>query len=162
MIMDQKPHILMIEDHQDTADMVKSTLEVYGYEVTIVSAGEEGMKVLRGTKVVDLVILDYMLPDQNGVEILSHISQDPKLHHTKVILSSAAMPEERLWWKQLGGDHLRALVKECVGKPYGMDDMLSAIRRVLGQAVPSGGKPSGSAVLDGLSEEIPEPMPISE
>ena len=70
-----KPKILIIEDDEMTALVERSTLEVAGYRVDDVREGYVGLDRLQGTD-YDLVVLDYMLPDLRGDEVLERIGRE--------------------------------------------------------------------------------------
>ena len=61
--------ILVVEDKESMALMLKETLELEGYEVVIASDGAEGIKNVKENK-VDLVLTDLKLPKKNGLDVL--------------------------------------------------------------------------------------------
>ena len=61
--------ILVVEDKDSMAQMLKETLELDGYEVVIARDGAEGIKFIRENK-VDLVLTDLRLPKKDGIEVL--------------------------------------------------------------------------------------------
>ena len=68
--MSNKKKILVIDDEPYFLDLVKDLLEYEGYEVITASNGEDGLKILRNT-LVDVVLLDIMMPKMNGFEFLN-------------------------------------------------------------------------------------------
>lgn len=81
--------ILCVEDDHFIADMYAHALEKAGFDVTVISNGAEALKELKQT-VYDVVLLDIMLPDKTGVEILNEL-RGPKgegLPHTKIIVTT--------------------------------------------------------------------------
>ena len=64
--------IMVVEDDQDLAEMLGIVLNGAGYEVDLVSRGDEAMDVFRAQK-PDLVLMDVMLPGIDGVEIVRQI-----------------------------------------------------------------------------------------
>lgn len=79
--------ILLIEDEQLIADMYADTLEEEGFEVTIIGDGQAGLEAAQ-TGNYDLVLLDLMLPNVTGLEILK-ILRDP-------IISPNFTPDHRI------------------------------------------------------------------
>ena len=69
--------ILVIEDENSIASFVKSSLESQMYIVDVASDGEQGALLSR-TGNYDIIILDYLLPHKNGLEILKEIRRDQK------------------------------------------------------------------------------------
>jgi DNA-binding response OmpR family regulator len=81
--------ILCVEDDHFIADMYAHALKKAGYDVTVISNGAEALNELKQT-VYDVVLLDIMLPDKTGVEILNEL-RGPKgegLPHTKIIVTT--------------------------------------------------------------------------
>lgn len=81
--------IAIIEDEADIRDMYKIKLELGGYEVVSADNGTDGLKLIKSEK-PDLVLLDILMPDKDGYEVLEEIkkSNDPKLKLTPVIVIS--------------------------------------------------------------------------
>ncbi|HYE91427.1 MAG TPA: response regulator, partial [Terriglobales bacterium] len=65
--------ILVVEDERDLALGLRANLEVEGYDVAVANTGEDGLREARATPAPDLVILDLMLPDIDGYEVLSRL-----------------------------------------------------------------------------------------
>ncbi len=66
------PKILCIEDDHFIADMYARSLQKAGYDVDVIANGVEGLKAAK-ENVYDVVLLDIMLPDKSGVEILEEL-----------------------------------------------------------------------------------------
>jgi len=79
--------ILIIEDHATDAAISKEVLEKEGFEVEVVSSGEEGAKKALEIK-PDLVLLDLVLPGIDGFEVCRRIKKEAALHRTIVIILS--------------------------------------------------------------------------
>lgn len=83
--------ILMIEDDPSIADMYRFQLEHDGYHVTVATTGELGLSSLSGAA-PDIVLLDLLLPDQSGFELLAALNQRLPNHPPVVILSNYGEP----------------------------------------------------------------------
>lgn len=83
--MDQKQKILLVEDDAFIRDLFHGELERAGFAVESFEKGEEGFAALQKHP-FDLFLLDIMLPDTNGLEILKRVKTDPHLNSTKVVL----------------------------------------------------------------------------
>lgn len=81
--------ILCVEDDHFIADMYAHALKKAGYDVNVISNGEEALNELKQT-VYDVVLLDIMLPDKTGVEILNELRgpNGDGLPHTKIIVTT--------------------------------------------------------------------------
>lgn len=81
--------ILIIDDERDILDSIATLLEVEGHETVKAINGKDGIKSLSHNK-YDLVIIDVMMPDKSGVEVLSKMRHEPENSKTPVILISAS------------------------------------------------------------------------
>lgn len=84
-------HVLMIEDDPSIADMYRFQLEHDGYRVTVATTGELGLSSLSGAA-PDIVLLDLLLPDQSGFELLAALNDRLPNHPPVVILSNYGEP----------------------------------------------------------------------
>ena len=84
-------HVLMIEDDPSIADMYRLQLEHDGYRVTVATTGELGFSSLAGAA-PDIVLLDLLLPDQSGFELLAALNDRLPNHPPVVILSNYGEP----------------------------------------------------------------------
>ena len=76
--------ILLIEDDHSLAKMLSQSLEEKGYTVTLADNGKTGFKKAKDRP--DLILLDIMLPDEDGTEILKRIKADEKINDIPVIV----------------------------------------------------------------------------
>src|SRR3954471_12590066 len=74
-------HILIIKDDEKIARVIQLELEYAGYIVSIAYTGREGLSVLEKEE-IDLVLLDVMIPELNGMEVLRRIRQ----HNNEIIV----------------------------------------------------------------------------
>ncbi|PIY95465.1 MAG: response regulator [Candidatus Kerfeldbacteria bacterium CG_4_10_14_0_8_um_filter_42_10] len=72
-----KKRVLIIEDEVALLYALQSKLSIEGFEAEAVSTGKEGLKLLQEKK-YDLLILDIILPDTDGFEILKQVKENPK------------------------------------------------------------------------------------
>ena len=83
-----KKVILTIDDEEHILDLLEYNLEKGGYDVLRAETGEKGLAVMK-TMQVDLVLLDYMLPGIDGIEVLKTMRADPALVSMPVIMLTA-------------------------------------------------------------------------
>lgn len=81
----------MIEDDPSIAEMYSVQLEHDGYRVTVATTGEIALTTLSGSK-PDLVLLDLLLPDRSGFEVLAMLNERLPNHPPVVILSNYGEP----------------------------------------------------------------------
>ena len=84
-------HLLVVDDDDRIRDLVKRYLTNIGYHVTTASGGEAARKLLDQL-VFDLIILDIMMPDINGNEVLRRIRERFSEIELPVIMVTLAMP----------------------------------------------------------------------
>jgi DNA-binding response OmpR family regulator len=83
----KKKKILIIEDEKILAEMYKNKFIQAGFQVFSVSESREGLKVAKKEK-PDLIILDILLPRENGISFLSQMRDEPEIASIKVMIFS--------------------------------------------------------------------------
>lgn len=122
--------VLIIEDDESISLGLKMNLEAEGYLVHAELDGETGLQYALETP-SDLIILDVMLPNTNGFEVLRRLRDAG--HTTPVIMLSARSAEtEKVMGLELGAE-------DYITKPFGLAELLARVRAVLrrGQIVRS-------------------------
>jgi DNA-binding response OmpR family regulator len=84
-------HVLLIEDDTTIADMYRVQLEYDGYQVTLASTASAGMSDIASTN-PDIILLDLLLPDRSGLEVMAQIKETFPAHPPVVILSNYGEP----------------------------------------------------------------------
>jgi two-component system, OmpR family, phosphate regulon response regulator PhoB len=116
--------ILIIEDEQDLAGLVEYNLRAAGFEAEAVGTGASGLARARAQP-PDLVLLDLMLPDVAGSEVLRLFKSDGELRKVPVIIVSAKGQEsDRIQGLELGAD-------DYVVKPFSVRELLLRVKAVL-------------------------------
>ncbi|MBF0352064.1 MAG: response regulator [SAR324 cluster bacterium] len=88
--MSEKDTILVVDDDLFNLDLIEEYLENEGYELITTSSGREALDYLRNTtKTIKVIILDWMMPDMEGIQVLETLKQDVKYKHIPVILQTA-------------------------------------------------------------------------
>src|SRR5690242_20426592 len=122
--MSQKKRILLIEDEEDIASLIKLQSELYGYKMHVEVDGSNGYRAIEREK-PDLVILDLMLPGQNGFDVCRKMKGNPELKNIPVIILSAKNEElDVVLGLELGAD-------DYVPKPFSPKVLFSRIKAVL-------------------------------
>ncbi len=118
-------HLLMIEDDERLAAMVGEYLTQSGFAVTHVLDGEAGLAAVQD-KVVDLVVLDLMLPGIDGLEVCRCIRALPGAvaRVPVLMLTAKGDPMDRIVGLELGAD-------DYLPKPFEPRELLARIRAVL-------------------------------
>lgn len=80
--------ILIIDDEPDTCQMLSLGLQIFGYQADFALSGRDGLAKIRANA-PDLVILDLMLPDTDGFEVIRRLRADPATAALPIIILSA-------------------------------------------------------------------------
>ena len=115
--------ILIVEDEEDLANLMRSVLEDEGYHVLVHSTGD-CIDVIKAFQ-PDVVITDYMLPLYDGHHVLQHIRREVGSDLPCILIS--AMPRACLNWRAWGAD-------DFLGKPFDLDVLLLSVERAAHQA----------------------------
>ena len=123
--------ILIIEDDKFLAKMLSRMLESNNFDIALASSGKEGLKKAASEK-PELILLDIMLPDVDGFEVLGSLR---KAEATKtipvVILSNLGQPEDMAQGRNLGvQDYL-------VKSDLSLDEVVNKVRKYLPVTTPS-------------------------
>ena len=137
--MTQAQQLLMIEDDSRLANMVGEYLRQSGYGFAHAADGASGLTALKASP-ADLVILDLMLPDMDGLEVCRRIkSQGAETARTAVLMLTAkGDPMDRIVGLEIGAD-------DYLPKPFEPRELLARIRAVLRR----GGEAAGAAADNG-------------
>jgi DNA-binding response OmpR family regulator len=121
MIARAMARILVIEDEPDIQTLLRFNLEKDGHQVVVAANGNDGLHELRRST-VDLVLLDLMLPDRDGLEVCRVIRADPGLAGTPVIMVTAKGEEsDVVIGLGLGAD-------DYVTKPFRIKELMARIK----------------------------------
>jgi CheY-like chemotaxis protein len=124
--------ILVIDDVEENADIIKTKLGFAGYEVIVAADGENGLLHARQDQ-PDLILCDIMLPKMDGWDVLSALRADQRTAAIPVIFMTAYTTI------QFSGEKRRAIEKGAVDylkKPFDLAEMLDLVRKHLGQTAP--------------------------
>ncbi|MEI9938268.1 MAG: response regulator [Pseudomonadota bacterium] len=82
--------VVVVEDDEDTRELLKTVLQRRGYRVATAADGLDGLDVLRTTDAVCFVLVDLFMPRMDGFGLLRAMVNDPKLAELPVCLSTSA------------------------------------------------------------------------
>lgn len=113
--------ILLVEDSRELAKLIQSELTANGYDVTLAEDGEQAMRLFP-TIQPGLVILDWMLPKLDGLEVLRRIRQ---VSPVPVLMLTARREEtDRVIGLEVGAD-------DYLTKPFGMRELIARVHALL-------------------------------
>ncbi len=113
--------VLVVDDEKPLRDFVRRNLQVRGYDVQTAANGLEAM-ALFNTSPIDLVILDIMMPHQDGLETTQRIRQSSNV--PIIILTALGEESDKVHAFDLGVD-------DYLTKPFGVGELLGRIKAVL-------------------------------
>lgn len=125
--------ILVVEDQIKMAQFVKNGLSEIGYAVDIAESGTAA-EVLTSENEYDLIILDVMLPDQNGIDTARHLRRD-NYDGPILMLTALSTTKDKVHGLDAGAD-------DYLTKPYSFDELLARVRALLRR---KSGSPQGSS-----------------
>ncbi len=127
-------NILVVDDEVETVEMISLLLEGQGYTVTPAYSGTEALEILRqgiqehtrgGGSLIDLVILDVMIPDVDGYEVCRAIKQDEHLKYIPVIMvTGLGSVEDTTKGLAVGAD-------DYVSKPFRSEELVARVKAML-------------------------------
>ncbi len=119
--------ILFVEDEAPIRDLVRFTLSRAQMEMLDAANGREAEQILQRRR-PDLILLDWMLPDESGIDLLRRLRRHPELRAIPVIMVTALAEEEQ---KVLG---LEAGADDYVTKPFSPPELVARVKAVLRRA----------------------------
>jgi DNA-binding response OmpR family regulator len=123
-----KKKILVVDDEQSMTRMLKRNLEATGrYDVRTENSGEAGVAAAREFQ-PDLILLDVMMPGNDGGEVAAKIKEDKRLVNIPVVFLSAIVKKEET---QPTGGNIGGLT--FLAKPVKLDDLITCIENHLGK-----------------------------
>jgi len=120
-------NILIVEDDPGIQDMLKYSLTPEGYTLYAAYTVKEGWEIIEN-KAIDLVLLDWMLPDNSGIDLLHRIR---KYHSMLPVIMVTAKTEEedRILGLDVGAD-------DYITKPFSVRELNSRIQALLRRSMP--------------------------
>ncbi len=118
------PYVLVVEDEDALATLLRYNLEKDGYHVGVAVDGEEAL-MMASERLPDLVILDWMLPKVPGIEVCRRLRAKPDARNIPIIMLTARGEEsDRIRGLDTGAD-------DYVTKPFSTTELLARVRAVL-------------------------------
>jgi len=157
-----KETILIVEDEEDILELVQYNLKRDGYTVLTAMSGEEALRIVLNKR-PDLIVLDLMLPEIDGLEVCKRLKGNPDLERIPVIMLTAKGEESDIVaGLEIGAD-------DYIAKPFSPRVLLARVRAVIRrrqQDVPSDGDTLsvGNLVIHPGRHEVlveGEPVPLT-
>jgi len=125
------PHILVVDDDREIVRLLQAYLEQAGFRVQTAYDGGTALHMVRHDR-PELVVLDLMLPDQDGWEIIRLVRADAGLASLPIIVLTARVEDtDKIVGLELGAD-------DYVTKPFNPRELVARVRSVLRRTSPGG------------------------
>jgi two-component system, OmpR family, response regulator len=119
---EDRGRVLVVDDELFLRDAVAASLTFLGFDVTTAESGGEALRLAR-ERPFDLAVLDVMLPDTDGFEVVRRLRRDGS-RLPVIFLTARDTREDKVTGLTLGGD-------DYLTKPFGLDELAARIRSVL-------------------------------
>lgn len=120
-----KPKALVIEDNAVNAKLLTIYLEGAGFEVLHALDGYTGLQMAQTQQGISIILLDRIMPDMDGLDVLRDLKLGPKSWGIPVIMLTAALSTKQIEAAKLVGAYA------CLPKPYNKDKILETIHKAL-------------------------------
>ena len=121
--------LLVVDENEMNRDLLSRRLERQGYRVTVAVDGRQALEIMNREE-FNLVLLDIMLPEMNGYEVLEHLKADQSLSHIPVIITTALDESDgKARCIELGAEDyltkpfnpviLKSRISDCLERHYG-------------------------------------------
>ena len=113
--------ILIVDDEKNVAELIKYNLEIAGYETKVVYDGKSALNIVK-VETFDLIILDIMLPEVDGLSILRYIKSNEQIKNTPAIMLTA---------KSTGSDIVLGLeigADDYIVKPFNINELVARVK----------------------------------
>ena len=128
-----KHKLLVVDDEPDAVELVEFNLKQAGFEVATAPDGAEALKKARAVR-PDLIVLDVMLPELDGLEVCRILRRDPATAAIPILMLTARAAEvDRVVGLELGAD-------DYVTKPFSPRELVLRIKKILERGERADGK----------------------
>ena len=126
-------HVLLVEDEQTLAMIIKDTLEGQGFRIRLAKDGEEGLQCFFHEK-PDVLVADVMMPRMDGFEMVRRIRRSDAVTPVLFLTARSAVNDVVEGFELGANDYLK--------KPFGMQELIVRIKALLGRAIRTEASPT--------------------
>lgn len=118
-------HILVVDDEREARVTIRKILERVGHEITEAAGGEEALRIL-GERELDICILDILMPDKDGLEVIRRVRK--RLPGLKIIaISGGGLQRSSLYLSVAE----KTGVAKALAKPFSAEELMAVVRELL-------------------------------
>jgi DNA-binding response OmpR family regulator len=121
--------ILVVDDNEDSVRIVRMIVQSAGFEVRVARNGKQALEAVDEA-IPELIIMDVMMPEMDGVEALKALRESPRTARIPVILLTAKGQDEDVFSGYQSG------AAYYMTKPFAAKQLLNGIRLLLGKEAP--------------------------
>jgi DNA-binding response OmpR family regulator len=122
------PRVLLVDDDREIIEAVRYAMESEGYEIHVAHDGNQGIAMAENVH-PDLLVVDMMMPRRSGFLVLEQLSRSYPKALPAIMMTANEGERHRNYAKLLGAS-------DYILKPFAMDQLLGAARRVLNEPLP--------------------------
>lgn len=131
---EKRARLLVVDDERDVAHGLAAVLGARGYDVEVAFDGLEVLTRLEREPRIDLVLLDYSMPECDGEEVMRRVRADPRFESLPILLATATSIDLTVMQRASG----------LLRKPYPREVLLTMIQQMLAGKVAAGSDPGGA------------------
>lgn len=120
-----RPRILVIDDDEANLRIVEEFLEDAGYQPILADSGRQGLELLSQTGHIKMVLLDWMMPEMDGMQVLEAIRHDKTFADIPVIMLTALDKKEKV------AESIQNGADNYIVKPFGEEVLIKKVRDIL-------------------------------
>lgn len=125
--MTEMPTVLAVDDENDVLIIIKTSLETEGYTVLSASNGADALELAKKNS-PDVILLDLMMPEMDGFEVLEHLKEDEETCLIPVVVLTGISEKEKIQQALDKGVHY------YIVKPFEHYDLVSKVHTALNDA----------------------------
>lgn len=125
--MEAKKKVLVIDDENDILLIIKSALHEEGYDVTTANNGYDGLALAEDAS-PDLIILDIMMPEMDGFEVLQQLKENEKTAQIPVVILTGMSSKDKI------REALNKGIDYYIVKPFEYQDLVSKVKIAIDDA----------------------------
>jgi CheY-like chemotaxis protein len=117
----------VVDDEREVCDLLRILMESRDVRCLVAYDGRSGLEMIRRHR-PDAVVLDVMMPEMNGHDVLVELRKDPETHSIPVLMMTGLTEDDRRTdkdWEELLG------VRAFISKPLHLDDLMERLDRLL-------------------------------
>lgn len=119
--------ILFIDDDALALSLMSRVAELLGHQALVSTSGKDAVSLAQ-RELPELILVDRLLPDQDGIQVIRNLRSQAETSHTPILMISADLPYSVAEQAQKAG------AQGCLEKPIGFDSLVQAIRAHITQS----------------------------